>query len=382
MIIPGEQASDTLAAALGRPSSLFRAVYYAALLMLLAAFAWASLSVVAVSIKVQGVIRPSEGVQTYAGLFNTMIESVYVSENQRILKGDTLIVFAARDLEEQLTLAVRECAKVQSEINDLTTLTRSPTETGSRIFSLKQYEAEYDALLKDVQLNTVEIASNIVKFNRARELKEKLLISEAEFEDAKRTLELSQTKLESFGHATQSRFEQELFSKQRSLHELQSRVRLLTEERRQRCIIANADGVVFRIPIRKGGVPVVAGQELVALTPSTGIRSEFFVPARDIGFIREGLAVHYEIDAYPFQEWGPAMGRIVSVSNDVVSDPANGMPLFKVTGSLESLTLRSRRTGCGIDLRRGLTFRANIIVAEKRLVDMLYDKTVSYFVFR
>jgi hypothetical protein len=72
---------------------------------------------------------------------------------------------------------------------------------------------------------------------------------------------------------------------------------------------------------------------------------------------------------------------VLSISNDIIADPRTNASMFKVTGTLISPTLHSHRAGFRATLVRGMTFTAHTVVAQKRLIDMLYDKTIPYFVY-
>jgi membrane fusion protein, peptide pheromone/bacteriocin exporter len=379
MIIPSDQANDTLVVTLSTPSTVFRFVLYGLLLMLLFLVGWAYWSVVGITITASGSIRPSEGVQSYAALATTMVESVYVAENQRIRKGDTLLAFSAADIDLQLSELRTQLDQLQKEIADVHNLIRL-TDTPSH-FLLPHFRAEYDAIQKELQLNRVELSTNQIKFNRSKELRNKQLISDAEHEDVQRSFDMSRSKMEGYLQSKISFFQQMLFNKKTSERELRNKRQLLFEERRKRFIIANADGYLYQITVKKGGVQAIAGQELISLTPTTALRTEFYVAAKDIGFIRNGFGVRYEIDAFPYQEWGFAEGNILSISNDIIVDSRTGAQYFKVIGSLQKETLTSHRYEHTASLTRGLNFKAIVTVAEKRLLEMLYDKSISYFVF-
>lgn len=379
MIIPHEQANDTLVIILSKPSTIFQSVYYGLLLLFVVMIAWSYWSIIGITIQAQGSIRPSDGIQPYTALFNTMVESVYVVENQRIQKGDTLLALSSADVNVQLRENNRQHIEITKEIHDLKKLIRLPAEQSD--FWLPHLMAEYDAIQKELKLNDVDISTNENKFHRSREMKNKNLISDVEHEDVERSLKLSQTKRESFLINKISSYRASLFTKEAALSESFGNAQLLSEERRKRYIIANLNGYVCLMNVKKGGVQAVAGQELCAISPSTKLQTEFFVPAKDIGFIGNGFPVHYEIDAYPFQEWGFADGVITSISNDIISDSRTGNQYFKVIGSINNETLYSHRYAHTAQLKRGLNFRVIVKVAEKRLLEMVYDKTLSYFIF-
>ena len=92
-----------------------------------------------------------------------------------------------------------------------------------------------------------------------------------------------------------------------------------------------------------------------------------------------GLNVRYQIDAFPFQEWGVGKGTVRIVSKDFILNEQTQQAMFKVTGTFASMNLHSPRQHKEAHLKSGLSFRAGVIVAEKRVITMLWDRTLEYF---
>lgn len=78
----------------------------------------------------------------------------------------------------------------------------------------------------------------------------------------------------------------------------------------------------------------------------------------------------YQIDAYNYNQWGTALGEILSIGKDVIS--INNKPFFKVKCQIDQkyLTLENGVKG---RLKKGMTLTAQFILAERSLYDLLYD---------
>jgi HlyD family secretion protein len=379
MIIESKDANDTLVIVLSKPSRVARLTYYTLLLLIVAAIVAGYYSMIQISIRSEGVLRPLEGTQSFIAPFTAVVESVYVVENQFVKTRDTVLTLSTKDIDAEISQNHYERDRLQTEIEDFKKLVRLPKKQSN--FKLAYSQAEYDLVQKNTSLLKLEMMANEKKSKRSKELLSKNLISYEEYENNKNLFELSQTKMEEYLQDKISRYQTDLFSKEASLASLLNKELLMSEERKKRIVTANTRGYVNQINFKKGGVTVTVGQELFAITPSTEVQAEFLVAPRDIGFVKAGLPIRYAIDAFPFQEWGLAEGRIVSVSNDIIIDPKSGTPFYKVIGSLNSGTLYSKRHARSVGLKMGLSFRASVIVAEKRILEMLYDRTLSYFVF-
>jgi HlyD family secretion protein len=341
---------------------------------------WSYWSIIAITVSAQGSIRPKDGIQVYTVPFNTIIDSIYVSENQHVKRGDTLLSFITSDIDVQLDQNRYLQQSLTLKRKDLQRLLRIP-ETLAQ-FSLPRFRSDYEAVQNELRTFNVEISLNTLKHHRSLTLKSKNIISEAEYEEVKRALEISQTKRDEYIQNKKLQVQLELFNDETTLYELQGKEKSLIDEKANRCIVAHSSGYIYQLRVNKGGMHALVGQELFSLTPSADMQTEFYVPTKDIGFIKAGFPVRYEIDAFPFHEWGCAQGAIIAISDDIIIDAKTGIQYFKVIGSLDAGSLFSHRSMHTVQLTRGLNFRASITVAQKRLLEMVYDKTLVYLCFQ
>jgi membrane fusion protein, peptide pheromone/bacteriocin exporter len=159
--------------------------------------------------------------------------------------------------------------------------------------------------------------------------------------------------------------------------------RALMIEQSTSYIIAPISGYITTLAVKTDQSFLKTGDLLCVITPKEEIISEMYIPAKDIGFIGKGLPISYQIDAFPFQEWGYANGTVQNISQDYVVSPQDaqsGTANFKVIGNFYTDSLVSSRQAKAVKLSAGLTYRASIIVAQKRLAEILWDKSVRYFV--
>ena len=87
--------------------------------------------------------------------------------------------------------------------------------------------------------------------------------------------------------------------------------------------------------------------------------------------IQPGKPVNFQIDAFNYNQWGLATGRITQISKDV--DMVNNQPVFKVKCFIDqnNLTLKNGFKGY---LDKGMTLSARFQLTERTLFDLLYDK--------
>jgi HlyD family secretion protein len=122
--------------------------------------------------------------------------------------------------------------------------------------------------------------------------------------------------------------------------------------------------------IRKGSI-VTSGQSLALVVPDEQLVSEHFVHSKDIGLMYIQMPVIFQVDAYPYQQWGLASGKIAEISKDVFI--VEGTPYFKVKCTLDKQWL-IHENGCSGNLKNGLTNTGRFITAHRTLSQWIFDK--------
>jgi HlyD family secretion protein len=91
----------------------------------------------------------------------------------------------------------------------------------------------------------------------------------------------------------------------------------------------------------------------------------------DIGYLKAGMPVNFQIDAYNYNQWGLAKGEVTEIFNDVVM--VKDEPIFRVRCKLltQQMELKSGFAG---SIKKGMTLTARFQVTERTLWQLLYDK--------
>lgn len=377
LIIPADRLSDLLDIQLAQPGRMARSSLYAMSLLIVVATIWAFFGVVDVTVQSDGVIRPAEGLQAYSSPFTGVIDSIYVSENQPVRAGDTVLTFSSGDLEVEVRQNAEEQARLLSEIADVVMLIRNH-RGGSQFFN-PQYRAEREMMNRELGLMDIEISVAAKKSAWTEKLRAKDLISEEESDKTRSELELLRVRKERYMQERRSLHQTRLSSLRQDFARLERNRLLLEDAKGKRVVTANTRGHILQLRVQKSHIPVTSGQELFVISPDSNLRVELCVATKDIGMLKEGLKVSYCVEALPFQEWGLAEGRVQTVSRDIYVERNGSRGHFKIVASLHERELCSRRNGKCASLTKGMTVQAGIIVGEKRLLGSLLDKTVEYF---
>jgi membrane fusion protein len=137
-------------------------------------------------------------------------------------------------------------------------------------------------------------------------------------------------------------------------------------------------GTVVALPVQPGQA-IAKGSTIALLTPAgSRLDAELFVPTRAAGFIKPGMGVRLQYDAFPFQKFGTARGIVTSISDaallpdDVSSSGAVPQePFFKVRVRLEKNHVNAYRERR--ELKPGMLVSANIIIERRSLLEWVLD---------
>ena len=98
---------------------------------------------------------------------------------------------------------------------------------------------------------------------------------------------------------------------------------------------------------------------------------EVYVSPGDIGLITESMPVRFQIDAFNYNQWGLAEGRVIDIARDI--SMLEGQPQFLVRCQLSQKSLHLKNGYSG-QLKKGMTLTARFQVSRRTLYQLLYDK--------
>ena len=132
------------------------------------------------------------------------------------------------------------------------------------------------------------------------------------------------------------------------------------------------------MPVSQG--QTVAPQSVIAVVTPEGstLEAELYVPSRSAGFITEGQEVQLMYQAFPYQKFGTAKGRVRSVSRTVLAPAEVAIPgleiqepVFRVKVNMESDMVRAY--GQDIPVQPGMLLSASIVIDRRTLFEWLLD---------
>ncbi len=137
---------------------------------------------------------------------------------------------------------------------------------------------------------------------------------------------------------------------------------------------ANTDGKVsMLLPLREGDF-AAAGNEALSIVPqNAGDQMVLYVPESDISHFRIGGQLKYQINSLPYNEYGDALGKVISISPDVISDKTSGKNYYIVKGKLDTESLKNEK-GDTEAIQTGMNCQAKMIYGSKSILSWLLEK--------
>ena len=311
-------------------------------------------------------------------LIQFQIESAEEVDNRRISQGMTQLA-----ADQRLKL---ERARLKLDgAQDALTFTRNDYEKHRRLFDspggggiarskVEEKFKEYQGKIAEFEIAKNELAEFEVKLNeeyakRQEELKarsERLLQYYAQLEERK--AQLANAERENQVSLKLARAEASAAA-QISFDDIDENNLLL--------IKAPVAGVVTRIGVTQPGAKIDPKAPLAGIAPADA-RTVLHVEIleQDRAFLREGMPVKIKFNAFPFQRFGFIDGVLefiaptVSPSGD---NPQNRVQVYRGRVSLARDYFTSPETGARIPLRFGMIAIAEIMVQQRRLLDLALD---------
>ncbi len=124
------------------------------------------------------------------------------------------------------------------------------------------------------------------------------------------------------------------------------------------------------------GSNLTAGNIICEISPDSNLIAECYLTPADIGLIKEGSKVKFQIASYNYNQWGMASGEVLEIGKDIIM--LNNTPVFKVICSIDQKELSLKSGAKGI-LKKGMTLQARFLIANRSIFELLYDKVDDWF---
>lgn len=359
---------------------------------------------------VAGVLEPSGGlVKVYPGRIGRLTTSL-LREGQAVRKGDVLLRFtsehdgiAGQAVEARSEASLHERLRtLQLELQG--TMALGQSDEASARESMQALQSVHDNLGAQIREQNTRIAAAQGVLSRFESLQKSGFLSEVQVQAKRDELSEQRGRLQIL--------QRDLISNNaeiaRSSHETASmpirnavaRAQIerniaateaelgLAQNAHDWTVTAPCDGVVSSLTVTRGQT-VDGGTLLLTLLPQANVlQATLYASSRDLGFIKPGQAVKMKLEAFPYQKFGLANGRVVSIANSPVLAgevslsthlPAAGdksEPQYAIQVALDKQTIDAY--GQPQALRSGMQLAADIQLDQRRLYEWLFEPLYGF----
>lgn len=373
-IFPTSIIQNTVEVYDSRISVRSRLIYLILLGILLGFVVAMPLIYVDVAVQSQGTFQSALQRNLILNTANGRLETWNLSENQKVEKGDVLAIIRGEQINLEMKGLEERLALLQEFIRDLIQLVRMDFSTS--IEPLTPHTNYYQASFFEFQTQLLNQEMLVQKterdFQRAKTLYESKSIAFAEYDEIQIQHQQARTQLELLQKQKINQWEQDLFSYSNERDRILNQLEVSKEQLDQYKIVAGTSGTLMNVLNLNVGDFVYPNQKLAEISPDSGLIGVTYLSPADIAFLQEGQEVNFQVDAFNYNQWGIAKGKVVEIADDLsmISEKEAG---FLVTCALDTtfLNLPSGQRG---EIRKGMTFNARFVVARRSLFQLLYDK--------
>jgi HlyD family secretion protein len=372
-IFPAEILPYTTESYLPRVSVRSQLIYLTVIGLLAGALASLPFIYVDISFHGSGVIRPVAEKNDLKSLVAGTVSSVQVVENQNVQAGQVLVTLQTDLLDNKVRLNESRQHEKQLYIRDLSQLVRLTEANATSLSGLTSplYRQQYAQFV----FFASESLQTQQKRQRELEIDRKLfaekVIAQREFENKEFEYQAVRAQYRTLIEKQLSQWQGDLTAIQLELTQLQSEEKQLQKEKELYQIKAPLTGAVGQLVGLSPGSYVQAGEVLGTISPDATLIAECYVSPKDIGHLRPGMPVRFQVDAFNYNEWGLIHGVVQEVSSDY--SLMDNQPVFKVKCRLGQNFLQLKNGYKGT-LKKGMTLRAHFTATRRSLWQLLYDK--------
>jgi membrane fusion protein, peptide pheromone/bacteriocin exporter len=324
---------------------------------------------ISLSVQGRGIVRPVSELAEVRVITSAVVATVFIAEGYHVSKGDTLLTLSSVETDRHLDYRQQELKKYIGYIGDLQFLTGDTGITGCQTDLYKTEQNNFRKKLAEINSRTGRADRDIV---RQKKLYESMLISKKEFEDLLFYHDQLENEKKIFESSNLFKWEGELTKLTTERDDCLLQIELLKRQKDLYIIRSPVDGTVESFSGIYTGTNLQSGQVVAIISPSNAMIAEVYIPAKNVGMLRNDMPVRIQVDAFNYNEWGMLKGKISGISDDYFL--VNNMPVFKVKCSLNTNTLQLKNGTPGT-IKKGMTLNARFMIAKRTLFQLIYQKS-------
>ncbi|MFM6948576.1 MAG: HlyD family secretion protein [Aquirufa sp.] len=320
-----------------------------------------------ISSQSRGIIRSADENVPLISLVNGKITYLNIHNNQSVKKGEILLKIDPEILESQVGLNTNFKSQTLQSIQDLEQINGS----NNPLIIQENLKEDYQKFLKQKTELESKLALAEINFQRNKKLYDERVISTSEYERFLYELTFVKDALNSFVQQQKFAWEKQKKELLDALKNYENSLEKLNLEKKNYVLKAPMSGTIvnfkgFQVNSFIGGASTIA-----EISPNHGLLVECQVQPKDIGLIRQGQRVKFELDAFNYNQWGFIDGEVMEMDQNVSIQDKE--VFFKVRCLLNETHLKLKN-GYKAKVGKGMTLTGRFILNRRNLYQLLFDK--------
>jgi len=344
-------------------------IYYFFLITIAAIFISIFLIKTDITILCRGQIRSSGEPVPIIVPASAIIKHSEIKENIFVYTGDTLLWLDKEKHEIRISHLNHLIDKNSRHLDDLVILLDSGHH--SKALKTKLFIRAYEEYRQQISEFETEIGHLQKKHERIIFLYKNQVIPLTEKEESEFQLIRKRKEIELFKKLTRNNWQHLVNEYTQTNQTYKNEVAEIRKETENYFLLTPYSGYIFNFCGVLPGNFVSSGQVVGYIYPTDSLLSEHLIPPKDIGYLKKGMPVIFQVDAYDYHQWGLATGSIIEISQDVYL--VDNQPYYKIRCMINERYLELRNGYQG-ELKNGLTVTARFMVTRRTIAQLFFDK--------
>ena len=319
-----------------------------------------------ISSQSRGVIRSKIDNVPVMAVVSGRIADINIYNNSRVNRGDTLIKIVQDNLlaEKQLNDTIYATnADILADLNNVL-LGKQTLKTPLIRESFYKFNTQKAELQS-------KVAQSQINYQRYKTLFEKEVIAKAEFEKYQFEYQFAKQALNSFIKQQMAAWQNQKNELVLQLQNLEGNNNKLDVEAQNYYVIAPSSGTIENFIGLQAGSSINAAQAIAYISPNEQLIVENTVSPTDIGLIKIGQTVKFQLDAFNYNQWGLLTGKVIDIDQNITLQ--DNQAFFRVRCALDKHSLQLK-SGYETQVSKGMTLTSRFMITERSLFDLLFDK--------
>ncbi len=358
---------------------------------------------------VMGQLVPETGLlKVYAPQLGLVVERK-VQEGQLVKQGDILFVLSSERYSDgqgsvQASISAQHTQQRQSLRDEIVkTRLQQHDEQQALQSRLLGIQEELTRLAAQYKAQQTRVTLSEEAYQRYQGLLEKNYISREQTQQKQEDWIEQSSRLESMARE-QVRMQRDVLARQDELSSVRAKhqnqiaqlersvssvnQQLTESEAKRRLVIRAPESGTATAVVASVGMAVEGSRPLLSIVPrGARLEAQLFAPSRAVGFVRPGVPVRLRYQAYPYQKFGQAIGRVVSVSRTALpaseiftmGNPSgnnqNNEPYYRISVVLDQQAIVAY--GVKQPLQPGMLLDADVMLERRRLYEWVLEPLIS-----